>query len=79
MQDETKAALEIADLKHRLSNLERITIELRNRENSIDKILEDMQIAAGRWRGGFMVLVALGGIITWIAQLGPGIKAWLGK
>ena len=71
---ETEVALLRVELTHLVTKVEELRAALRDAPQAEDvhelkadvKQLKDM---ATRWKGGFIVLAALGGIIGWIASV----------
>ena len=61
--------IQLAVLKSRFSVIEKnLDILQKSQENLLDKVGE-INSMASRWKGGIVVIFALGGLIGWVATL----------
>lgn len=67
-----QAALGSAETKHRLTALEDRMARMEDILVRTEAKLAEIEITANRWRGGLIVLIALGSIISW------GVSTWAG-
>lgn len=57
----------------RISDLERRIVDLEAALKKAQDALHNFEVSANRWRGGMMAVIALGGLITWLVNVGSGI------
>lgn len=47
--------------------------------HGVKKEISEIHDAANRWRGGFLVILAIGGMIGWVAAIAPNFMKFMGK
>lgn len=73
MQDTKEAvaaATEQVKRDFRLDEIERRLSDLEKLQETAQVSLSSIEQAANRWKGGFLVIVALGAIIGWLTSVG---------
>lgn len=68
------------EVKNRLQEIHYVQQDFTRRIDHVEAELSDlhkdfqgMNAIANRWKGGFIVLVALGGVVTWLSSVGGNI------
>ncbi len=67
----------VALLLQRLSQLEKEIVELRSEDEKIKTDVDLIKEMAGRWKGGFLTIAALGGFVGWLVSIWDKVsKPW---
>lgn len=56
----------VVRLEERETNIKEQISDLKSELDTIKTHINDIHVMANRWKGGFIVLTALGGIIGWV-------------
>ena len=76
-QGQITAALNLARLEARLDAQDKTLTHVEATLAEIQAELRAVRAAADRWKGGFLVVIALGGFVSWLLSIGTNLG--LGK
>lgn len=71
------AAVELVKRDFRLDVIEKRLAEIEDWQTRADVKLDEIATAANRWKGGFLVIVALGALIGWIVSFASGVGKFI--
>jgi len=67
----------VALLLQRISQLEKDILELQNEDEKIKTDVDLIKEMAGRWKGGFLTIAAMGGFVGWLISIWDKVsKPW---
>ena len=75
----TLLALDLQKLRFEIEHLQQSVAAVNAGLVAVQTKVEVIRVAADRWKGGVLVIIALGGIITWLANIGPNLGKLFGK
>lgn len=76
-EDTVFAVAQAVDATRRELHIEAMDREiemLKLQQTDIQRRLSEIDVAANRWKGGFLLMVALGGIIGWLVSIWGSVK-----
>ncbi len=70
-------ALDIERARARLENMEHRLSVLEEARISAERKLFSIEAAANKWRGGFLLVVAMGSVVAWLVSVSSNIVKFI--
>ena len=68
-------AVQVTKRDFQLAEIEKRILRLEDELERTKEILASIDTAANRWKGGFLVIVALGAVIGWLISVSSGLRS----
>lgn len=77
MNKDDYSSVEVARVTFQIDAIAAKVDRIEKVQNEVREELNEVRDQANKWKGAFIVILALGGILGWIASVGSAISKWL--